>query len=721
MLTTQRATPSDTMTGLTGTHDAATRLCAAWQWLETQRRHAPEGADVWDICWQAQKSATYLTELLHTLRAGQYRLSPFQLHGQGNDRKAIWGAQDALVLKWVALCIEDPLPLHPSCEHVKGHGGGQQSVAKLRGLLTGKPEAPDAAETPDTPAPKKTADYAWVCRTDIRGYYRNINKATLLNQVRQHVQDPVYRDLINQYIHYTVEDGGTFHTPESSISRGCPLSPLMGALHLYDMDEHFSNQQNIHYARYMDDVIILAKSRWQLRKHTKKLMQWFSEHGFEAYPDKTQIGRTAKGFDWMGVWLTDEGVTDVAPRAKANHREKVRRLYERLARVPVWLRHRRQKQVHARVSAYRKRWNIWAGVMMTATAFALPPNEVRATTLSGLPAHIPPGIPQGSVLSAGSIKESLSNAQTKLSVGFVGAAVDSNNNPISVNDQIMGGQAVWGIFPNCRSIGFRPTNWQMTVSSATSSTVVPTASAPAMYGEFSPSYDVEAKKYANVIINGNWIALNDTYGPNWRCSSMEVTYSIQAQSKLHTITKSNGVVYLTTGESLYKTLKGENVGAITPSQPPAVCDLRLTSGTASPDLGNIKPSDVAAAGTNYVVKVADPIAVTSSCTGVTSTSQIFGQIAWNNPYTAWTLGVAGGGGEDGDTSLALLLATTKPTVNKIFTTSMCQAGTGTKYCDTFTLTPGTPTTLYPALIRTGGGAPVSGIHTIRATIKVVSQ
>ncbi|CAI1907702.1 Retron-type reverse transcriptase [Serratia fonticola] len=340
--------------------DAHAHMAQAWQWLCEQRTAAPDNADVWHIRWAHLNTGEgWLTALTDRLLRGDYRLTPLQLQGQNESRKAVWGAQDALVLKWVALCLQHQLPPHPSCEHVTGHGGGKQSIETLHHLLTDNTDVHE----------KKTDDsnargYTWVCRTDIRGYYRNINKQTLINQVNQHVTSPALRGLVHQYIHYTVEDGGTFHTPEQGISRGCPLSPLMGALHLYDMDEHFSQQPNIYYARYMDDVIILAKTRWQLRKHTKRLMQWFGEYGFEAHPDKTYIGRTEKGFDWMGAWLTSDGVTDIAPRAKANHREKVRRLYEQLARLPTWKRKSAAPQVHARVSTYRKRWTIWAGALM---------------------------------------------------------------------------------------------------------------------------------------------------------------------------------------------------------------------------------------------------------------------------------------------------------------------------------------------------------------------
>lgn len=373
----------------TAAEGACTRMNRAWRWLREQRKNAPEGADSWDIRWQVLNTGPeWLTDLTHRVLRGEYRLAPLQLQGKNENRKAVWGARDALVLKWTALSLQHLLPLHPSCEHVKGHGGGRVSILKLHGLLTqDKCDHGDEKKTSEADTHLRvnaglngdtvqtvvnSRQYPWVCRTDIRGYYRHIDKQTLINQVRQHVPGPVLRDLVEQYIHYTVEDSGTFHTPEKGISRGCPLSPLMGALHLYDMDEHFAKQKNIHYARYMDDFIILAKSRQALRRHTKRLMQWFKDYGFEAHPDKTYIGRTGKGFDWMGVWLTHEGVVDIAPRAKASHREKVRRLYERLARVPLWRRKRARQEVLAKVSKYRTRWTIWAAALLALTSQCSP-------------------------------------------------------------------------------------------------------------------------------------------------------------------------------------------------------------------------------------------------------------------------------------------------------------------------------------------------------------
>ncbi len=325
---------------------ASEHLETAWHWLCERRQHAPAQADVWHLRhhWAVQQQ-----RLLATLLAGEYRLSPMLIVGQKGEQKALWSAQDALVLKWVALQIAPQLPLHARCEHIKGHEGGPASVRKMSAAL-------------------KQAGYRWVLRTDVKGYYASIDKAQLLGQVHRHIAHPVLLGLITQYVHYTVEDGGTFHTPEKGISRSCPMSPLMGALYLQEMDTHFGQEAEkgtMYYARYMDDIVVLTHSRWQLRKHVRILNRFLSEKTLCQHPDKTFIGRTVKGFDWMGAWLEPQGVTDIAPRAKANHCEKVRRLYER-----AW-RWREPKVVTQRkVSNYRWRWTIWAAGILVATQTA---------------------------------------------------------------------------------------------------------------------------------------------------------------------------------------------------------------------------------------------------------------------------------------------------------------------------------------------------------------
>ncbi|UTO02332.1 reverse transcriptase domain-containing protein [Serratia nematodiphila] len=252
-----------------------------------------------------------------------------------------WCAQDALILKWAALLAEPLLPKPARCLHLRGHGGSAASVAEVREALAG-------------------GDYTFVYRTDIRGYYRHIRKQQVINQLKWHVADPVLFDVMQQYVHYSVEDGGEFYTPPNGICRGCALSPLIGGSLLHHVDSFFNAQEGVWYARYMDDFLLFTRTRWQLRRSVKRLHEFFDLGGFETHPDKTQLGRITQGFDWLGVWFTPAGAA-IAPRALDNHRARRARLYEQARRQGL-----SSTETELRVRTYEARWTLWAERMLKA-------------------------------------------------------------------------------------------------------------------------------------------------------------------------------------------------------------------------------------------------------------------------------------------------------------------------------------------------------------------
>ncbi len=161
-------------------------------------------------------------------------------------------------------------------------------------------------------------------------------------------------NLLAQYLFYTVEDGGTFFTPDKGICRGCALSPLMAGFQLYQLDVALSSNKNVRYVRYMDDFIILAKTRWHLRLAVKQLNGFFAEFGFVQHPDKTFIGKIEKGFDWLGYQMAITGVVAAAPRCIANRDQKIRQLYEQARRRKISL-----PVIQKRVDEYLVRWVNW--------------------------------------------------------------------------------------------------------------------------------------------------------------------------------------------------------------------------------------------------------------------------------------------------------------------------------------------------------------------------
>ncbi len=95
------------------------------------------------------------------------------------------------------------------------------------------------------------------------------------------------------------ERGGQFWDYEKGISLGCPLSPLMGAFFLKRLDERME-RSGLFYVRFMDDILVLAPSRWRLRKAVKAVNEVLGSLCLLKHPDKTFVGGIERGFDFLG-------------------------------------------------------------------------------------------------------------------------------------------------------------------------------------------------------------------------------------------------------------------------------------------------------------------------------------------------------------------------------------------------------------------------------------
>ncbi|NES66139.1 MAG: hypothetical protein F6K24_13185 [Okeania sp. SIO2D1] len=198
--------------------------------------------------------------------------------------------------------------LSPRCFHLAGNGGLKGAVREV------------AANVEELP---------FVFRTDVKGYYASINHGILMDIVGKYVRDDAVFRLLWGYLRRYVSDGGEFIDITQGISLGCPLSPLMGALFLKPLDDRMA-ALGCFYVRYMDDWVILAPTRWKLRKAIKATNQVMSELRVVKHPEKTFIGRVAKGFDFLGYWFFPAGL-GIARKTVARMVENMRRLYDLVA------------------------------------------------------------------------------------------------------------------------------------------------------------------------------------------------------------------------------------------------------------------------------------------------------------------------------------------------------------------------------------------------------
>ena len=305
-------------------------LEAAYTWLVKRRQAYPSSSDVWSFRrkWQQEKA-----RLQEELAAGRYRFSPMsRVIRRDQSKIELWSARDALVLKCLALVLSRRLPLSKRCFHIKGSGGRKRGgKAAVREVLQQLPQN------------------RFVLKTDVQSYYASIDHNLLLDRLAEFIQDPRVLNLIRQYLKRTVECGGLFWGFEKGIALGCPLSPVMGAFFLRAVDQALGKLE-LFYVRFMDDIVVLAPTRWKLRGAVKAVNQTMGALRLAKHPGKTFIGRIEKGFDFLGYHFSPQGLT-LARQTIENFLERAIRLYEQEPGAEM---------APVRLGAYVRRWGGWA-------------------------------------------------------------------------------------------------------------------------------------------------------------------------------------------------------------------------------------------------------------------------------------------------------------------------------------------------------------------------
>ena len=210
------------------------------------------------------------------------------------------------------------------CTHVKNAGGIKASIRTVnKGMNIAKHMA----------------------RFDIYHYYQSIDHHILLETLKSMGIDG--QDLLTIQAYLTLPD--THHTGKGLMAGGT-LSPILGAIYLYPLDQVIAdlkkNQKITLYTRYMDDYMILAPSRWKLKKAIKKMHKILEALQLIIHPKKKFIGRTNTGCDFLGYTFKSGRKLRPSKESYKRLRIRARRLHEKGAD-------------HHQLLQYLNKWLIW--------------------------------------------------------------------------------------------------------------------------------------------------------------------------------------------------------------------------------------------------------------------------------------------------------------------------------------------------------------------------
>ena len=272
--------------------------------------------------WSKTKPTLY-----NQLQLRTYNLSPaHSFITKDSHRINLYTPEDTIVLKLLAQDLQQHVirPLNWKSVHsVKGQGGVKQAVSRLA----------DAC-----------GNYTFVAKTDIADYFQSMQHHIIGAQAAKVLEPGLALDLINQYCDRVEIYQGDYIQVKKGIPKGGSLSPILGNLYLRPIDD-LLRKNKVFYARYVDDLVILTKTRGQLRKIMKKLYTELDKLQLKLSKPKTFIGKIARGFSFLGYAFGGCNATPhvgVSNIAISRMQDKLNELYEQHAsstRVQTYLAH----------------------------------------------------------------------------------------------------------------------------------------------------------------------------------------------------------------------------------------------------------------------------------------------------------------------------------------------------------------------------------------------
>ena len=211
-------------------------------------------------------------------------------------------------LRAARIRVTQPSPvrrLSPCCTHLKGNGGTKGAVRWAWAMSQRRP---------------------FVARFDIQSYDDSLDHEVLLKQLKDAGVESGLQTTVEEYLGLPDRD-----RTGVGMTAGGALSPLLGAVYLTPLDRAMEALEHlgIGYRRFMDDFVILAPTRHKLRAAIKVVYAVLDDLKRRVHPGKRFIGRTARGFDFLGYRLRTGAKLEPAQVSIDRLITRARRLQER--------------------------------------------------------------------------------------------------------------------------------------------------------------------------------------------------------------------------------------------------------------------------------------------------------------------------------------------------------------------------------------------------------
>lgn len=145
---------------------------------------------------------------------------------------------------------------------------------------------------------KRTWKEYYILKMDVRKYFDSINKDILYNIILKKVKDEKLLRVLKQIIYSTPE--------KNSQPIGNYTSQTFANIYLNELDQYVKHKLKCKYFfRYMDDGIILLKTKKEAKEKLEKIRQFLKDNLKVELNPKTQIFKSKQGVNFCGYKINE--------------------------------------------------------------------------------------------------------------------------------------------------------------------------------------------------------------------------------------------------------------------------------------------------------------------------------------------------------------------------------------------------------------------------------
>ncbi len=157
---------------------------------------------------------------------------------------------------------------------------------------------------------------------DVRKYFQSIDKDILYNIMQRKIVDKKLLWLISQIIYS--------NNPQQGVAIGNYTSQIFANIYLNELDQYIKNELKIkYYYRYMDDSVILVKTKEEAKKALEKIKIFLDEKLKLELNSKTQIFKNKQGLNFCGYKINEYRLK-IRDRGKKKLKKKIKYLKEEI-------------------------------------------------------------------------------------------------------------------------------------------------------------------------------------------------------------------------------------------------------------------------------------------------------------------------------------------------------------------------------------------------------